>query len=357
MTVFVNVTENQVHALAAGYISFSSPQPTNGRVPTENESLPARYPFFLGSDRPTRTMIVALLGLAAVLLAIEGARRLKQSRSPTHPGRPPLPPGPTPLPFLGNVLGMNKNAPHLTYTTWSKTYGTCFAHLNITLVISTLTCDCQTGDIVYTRVLGQDIIVLNSEQVAVALLEKRSQKYSDRPVFSAADLCVFRYFCALVRSRVNSFDFEWPSTSARYGPRFRLHRRLLHQVFHAKATLGYREKQLLRAYELLTRLLDDPARYAEHFTTCVQIFYSSHLRVEVLTLLHRFSASVVMEVTYGYDMKGGETFVTSMQRAADIFFTVTTPEIFALCTAFPFGELLPFDLMPLQFFFDMRTMQ
>ena len=167
-------------------------------VPTKNEPLPARYPFFLGSDHPTRTMIIALLGLAAVLLAIEVARRLRRSRSPAHLGRPPLPPGPTPLPFLGNVLGMNKNAPHLTYTTWSKTYGTCLARLNITLVISTLTCDCRTGDIVYTRVLGQDIIVLNSEQVAVALLEKRSQKYSDRPVFSTADLYVFPVFlCSL----------------------------------------------------------------------------------------------------------------------------------------------------------------
>lgn len=69
-------------------------------------------------------MIVALLGLAAaVLLAIEGARKLRQSRSPAHPGGLPLPPGPTPIPFLGNVLGVNRDAPYLTYTTWSKTYG------------------------------------------------------------------------------------------------------------------------------------------------------------------------------------------------------------------------------------------
>ena len=48
----------------------------------------------------------------------------------------------------------------------------------------------SSGDIVYTRVLGQEIIILNSEEVAIALLEKRSQKYSDRPVFSIADLYV-----------------------------------------------------------------------------------------------------------------------------------------------------------------------
>ena len=64
---------------------------------------------------------------------------------------------------------------------------------------------------------------------------------------------------------------------------------------------------------------------------------------------------MVMEVTYGYDMKGGQTFVTSMQRATDIFLTVATPEVFALCTAFPFGGFLPFDLVPLDL--KTRTMQ
>jgi hypothetical protein len=43
------------------------------------------------------------------------------------------------------------------------------------------------------RVLGQDMIILNSEQVASDLLEQRSEKYSDRPVFSALDLCVFAF--------------------------------------------------------------------------------------------------------------------------------------------------------------------
>ena len=66
----------------------------------------------------------------------------------------------------------------------------------------------------------------------------------------------------------------------------------------------------------------------------------------MLTLVHRFSASVVMEVTYGYDLKGGETFVTSTKRAAEIFMSASTLKVFALCTAFPFGGLLPFGLVP-----------
>lgn len=69
-------------------------------------------------------MFVALLGLAAVLLAIEGIRKLRQSlQSSTRLGKLPHPPGPVPIPFLGNVRGMNKDAPHLTYAAWSKIYG------------------------------------------------------------------------------------------------------------------------------------------------------------------------------------------------------------------------------------------
>lgn len=56
---------------------------------------------------------------------------------------------------------------------------------------------------------------------------------------------------------------------------------------------------------------------------------------------------MIMALTYGYDMKGGETWVTSMQRATNIFVRVATPKIFALCIAFPFGES---DLMPLDRF-------
>ena len=37
------------------------------------------------------------------------------------------------------------------------------------------------GDLVYTRLLNQEVIVINSEEVAKDLLERRSYNYSDRP--------------------------------------------------------------------------------------------------------------------------------------------------------------------------------
>ena len=50
-----------------------------------------------------------------------------------------------------------------------------------------------------------------------------------------------------------------------------------------------------------------------------------------------------MAVTYGYDMKEGMTFVASMKQAGDIFNRFITPELSAMCAAFPFGECLSFD--------------
>jgi len=225
----------------------------------------------------------ALVGLGALLLVIEGLRKFLGRPSTSQPRPLPLPPGPKPLPFIGNLLNLNRSTPFHLYTAWSKKY----------------------GDIVYMRAMHKEFVILNSEEVANMLLEKRSQKYSDRPVFSAADL----------------FGWEWPTSTARYGPRFRLHRRLLHQFFNAQATLTYRPRQLQKAYELMTYLLDDPLRYTAHIT--------------------KFSAAVVMEVTYGYDTKGNETFVTAMQRATDILLHVATIAVFAVCDAFPFIKALP----------------
>ncbi|KIJ19370.1 hypothetical protein PAXINDRAFT_7853 [Paxillus involutus ATCC 200175] len=222
-------------------------------------------------------MIVVLVVSVAAVLAI---RRLRRPSSST---RPPLPPGPTPIPILGNVLALNADAPYLTYTEWAKTY----------------------GDILYTQILGQEIIVLNSEEVAINLLEKRSRKYSDRPGFATADL----------------FGWEWSSPLTQYGPRFRQHRRLYHEFFRASASLSYRPRQLQAAHEMLTRIRNNPTHYAEHIET--------------------FAATVILSVTYGCDINGEETFGKSLKRGMDIMLRFSTPESAALCTTFPFAKKLP----------------
>jgi hypothetical protein len=53
--------------------------------------------------------------------------------------------------------------------------------------------DIRAGDLVYSRLLGKDIIILNSENVAKELLENRSKNYSDRPYLITCELLGLRF--------------------------------------------------------------------------------------------------------------------------------------------------------------------
>ena len=112
--------------------------------------------------------------------------------------------------------------------------------------------------------------------------------------------------------------------------------------------MAYRPKQAQSAYQMLTQLLNDPTHYDVHFTACVlNLFITPCRTLAYVFVVHRFSASVVMAVTYGCDMKEGETFVASMRRSAAMVLRFSTPEISAICTAFPFGGCLPSCSAPL----------
>lgn len=96
----------------------------------------------------------------------------------------PFPPGPPGLPWVGNVIGVNTDAPWLTYADWAKTYGGA-QHLHSYVIIQA---DIRAGDLVYSRLFGKDIIIINSEKIAKDLLESRSRNYSDRPYLITREL-------------------------------------------------------------------------------------------------------------------------------------------------------------------------
>jgi hypothetical protein len=56
------------------------------------------------------------------------------------------------------------------------------------LVLATVLTDDLIGDVVYTRLLSLDNIIINSEQVARDLLDHRSQNYSDRPEIATNEM-------------------------------------------------------------------------------------------------------------------------------------------------------------------------
>ena len=107
------------------------------------------------------TLLVALLVLAFAL-------RIRRRQISANPKKLPLPPGPRCLPVIGSLLDMPTDFYWLTYTEWASKF----------------------GDVVYTHVCGRDIVILNSADVALDLLEKRSSVYSDRPYLPMFELSV-----------------------------------------------------------------------------------------------------------------------------------------------------------------------
>ncbi|KAG1739612.1 cytochrome P450 [Suillus lakei] len=195
-----------------------------------------------------------------------------------------LPPGPVPLPLLGNILSIDPKEPWLTYTEWGATY----------------------GDLVFARLPDQEVILINSQHVAEALLEKRSRIYSDRPCLAT----------------IKPFGWSINFVFMGYGDEWRHCRRLFHQTFHPDSALKFRPMQMTRARELVVNLIDDPQHYESHFAT--------------------FSAAVGLSVAYGYQTSTrDDPLVEIIDTAVALGVEVMTPERAILLKLFPFLLRLP----------------
>ncbi|KAF8554406.1 cytochrome P450 [Imleria badia] len=223
------------------------------------------------------SLTVFLVVLAAFVLVFLWPSRRRV------PAGYPLPPGPSPFPIVGNVLGINPAEPWASYTRWGKIY----------------------GDLVYTRLLNQEVIVINSEEVAKDLLERRSSNYSDRP--------------AIIRMTNDFFGWSFNSVMVPYNDRWRLHRRLFHQAFRPEAALNYHPVQLQKARDLILNLLETPENYIAHVQT--------------------HSTSVIMAVVYGYDIaRRDDPIVNVVDRAVNLAVTSIRPEVAAFLGFFPFRK-------------------
>ncbi|KAH7908045.1 cytochrome P450 [Hygrophoropsis aurantiaca] len=227
------------------------------------------------------------LSLVAGVLFVILALRFSTSKAAT--GGLPYPPGPPRLPFLGNLflVKFNNTRPWLTYTEWGKKY----------------------GGIVYSRILGQDYIIINSAEVAKALLAQRYWIYSERPGPASYKL----------------FGLDRVTVSLGHTDEWRLHRKLFHQTLRQEAMSNYHDLQLQKAREMIMTILaeQDPlAGPGKHFDT--------------------YSASLILSIVYGYETaKRDDPVVKLVWQLLTTFSDELYPERAAVLSAFPALANLP----------------
>ncbi|KAF9043019.1 cytochrome P450 [Panaeolus papilionaceus] len=196
--------------------------------------------------------------ISVALVAIVYHRFLRKLKTP-HP----LPPGPKPLPFLGNVNNLTAKELWLPATKWAK----------------------QFGDVVYLHVLGQGIVFLNSAEAAIDLLDKRGAIYSDKPKFvMAGELCGCKNMVAFTQ----------------YNSQSKRQRRLLHKAFGAPVIPTYHPLIQSSTMAFLRRLISSPASYQSH--------------------IRRYAGGLTLSVVYGYEPSeiGKDEFLDMAEECVNI---------------------------------------
>lgn len=107
-----------------------------------------------------------------------------------------------------------------------------------------------SGDISHIEILGRHIVVLNSVKVAVELLDKKSSKYSDRPILPmGGELVGWKHALPLLP----------------YGNLFRESRKQFHRAVGTRAALkAYHPIRKQEFHKFLKRLNENPDDFALH---------------------------------------------------------------------------------------------
>ncbi|OCH95809.1 cytochrome P450 [Obba rivulosa] len=197
-----------------------------------------------------RAVLAPCVYLGCLVLLYLFLRRSKRSRLP-------FPPGPKSS-WRGSVQ-LPKAYQWFTYADWRKIY----------------------GDVIYVRIFGNPIVILNSARVADDLLNKRSSIYSSRPV----------------RTMVyDLMGWSWLFSTQPYGTWWRKHRTLFHQHFQVNSIEQYYPVQLKESYVMLRNLLDSPENFYLH--------------------IRRTTAAIVIKITYGHQIAPeGDWYVALADKA------------------------------------------
>ncbi|KIY45954.1 cytochrome P450 [Fistulina hepatica ATCC 64428] len=215
-------------------------------------------------------MALTLLDVALAFLAVYLLKLAVQARSrPTYS----LPPGPRGLPIVGNILDMPSEKEWQTFFRWGRIY----------------------GDICSIKIFGRVFIILNSAELANELLDKRSSRYSDRPVMQmGGELCGWKDALVCVP----------------YGERFRRYRRFFHQVIGTRSSMmQFKPAHDIETKRFLRRVLAAPDALSDH--------------------IRKTAGAVILRISHGYEVKEqNDPFVELADKAVEQFALSTAPGSF-----------------------------
>lgn len=196
-----------------------------------------------------------------------------------------LPPGPRGVPFFGNFFDLadDQKIPQKAIS-WAR----------------------EHGDVFYTKIGGSDWVWLSSPQAIRDLMDKRSAIYSSRPP------------APLVQDVASAGKRQ---LFMQYGPAYRIVRKISHALLNITTSISYQPVQDFESKQLLKEILSDPANFYDYN--------------------RRYSASVIIRVTYGYRIPSwDDPLIQKIYSALKDFNEMTRPGGWLIET-FPSLKILP----------------
>ncbi|KAH9977451.1 cytochrome P450 [Russula compacta] len=197
--------------------------------------------------------LIFVAAIPTLLLAIWLKSRLTAPKAP-------LPPGPPADPIIGHLRVIPTSGQAKTFYEWSKIY----------------------GDVIHLHSFGRNIVVLNSNQAAVDLLDKRGTTYSGRPKMLILEM------------------MGWFPTLAflSYGKLFLRHRKMFQHHFAPREALEYLPIQRRQANLLVKSLMMETPTHTEH---------TGHMS--------RYAKAIVLETAFGQPINSDEDDFLKLGKA------------------------------------------
>ncbi|KAI9441772.1 cytochrome P450 [Lactarius indigo] len=180
----------------------------------------------------------------------------------------PYPPGPRQWPLIGNLLNAPRQSPWIAYTELSEKH----------------------GDVLYFRVFGQAIVVLNSLAAIKDLLEKHGETYLGRPAWPVQEI----------------MGVNWLLSNARERERWLEGRKIADRGFRSGSISLNRQSIEEPTRWFLGQLLAKPADFRGH--------------------IELFQAKVIMSFVYGYDLKENDDIIEGPVQLSQVIGRFFYPE-------------------------------